>query len=97
MVPVEITVPAENQTFEAVNLPVTFIGPVTEVPVRLVTVSKFEPDVTLSGLVADDEPTVSAVFTVRLLAEPPPFRLAAPETARGPVLATPAVELSTRL
>ena len=46
------------------SLPVTFIGPVTETPVMLVTVSKLDPAVTDSASVMAAPPIVALPETV---------------------------------
>ena len=53
------TTPAEKKKLFAVNLPVTFITPVTDTPVIDVIVSRFDPEVTLNASVTPDPPTVS--------------------------------------
>jgi len=64
IVPVELTIPAEKKKLLAVSLPVTFIGPVTLVPVMLVMVSKLDPAVTDSASLTAEPPTVALPETV---------------------------------
>ena len=85
--PVELTVPAEHQKLLAVSLPVTFIGPVTLVPVRLVTVSKFEPTVTDSASLTAEPPTVALLVLVRLPAERAPEIVADPQERAAEIVA----------
>ena len=62
----------------------TFSGPVTLSPVRLVKLNMLDPEVTPKASVTDEPPVVTLLLTLRLLAVPPPFRPAAPLMERGP-------------
>ena len=57
--PAELTIPALKKKDLAVSLQVTFIGPVTLVPMMFVTVSKLDPAVTDSASVTAEPPIVA--------------------------------------
>ena len=77
--------PAEKKKEFAVSFPVAFIGPVTDAPVMLVTVSTLDPAVPDSASETPEPPTVSLPETVADAA------LSAPEIVADAALSAPEI------